>query len=72
MTVKRKKPVRGWLPPPKRSPSALAKRIVEMEDGESDTYELQRFRTLLPDAKVTRAEHMLDGAGRCAYQVVPR
>ncbi len=34
--------------------------------------ELQLFRTLLPDAKVSRVEHLLDGARRCAYRVVPR
>jgi predicted ArsR family transcriptional regulator len=34
--------------------------------------ELELFRTLLPDAKVDRVEHMLDGARRCAYRVVPR
>ena len=34
--------------------------------------ELELFRTLLPDAKVERIEHLLEGARRCAYRVVPR
>jgi predicted ArsR family transcriptional regulator len=34
--------------------------------------ELALFRALLPDADVERVEHMLAGARRCAYRVVPR
>ena len=34
--------------------------------------ELQLFRALLPNAKVERVEHMLNGARRCAYRIIPR
>ena len=34
--------------------------------------ELALFRALLPDAEVERVEHLLTGARRCAYRVVPR
>jgi iron-sulfur cluster biosynthesis transcriptional regulator SufR len=34
--------------------------------------ELALFRELLPDADVERVEHLLEGARRCAYRVVPR
>jgi predicted ArsR family transcriptional regulator len=34
--------------------------------------ELALFQALLPDAEVERVEHLLEGARRCAYRVVPR
>ena len=34
--------------------------------------ELALFRALLPEADVERVEHLLEGARRCAYRVVPR
>ncbi len=34
--------------------------------------ELALFQALLPDAEVERSEHLLSGARRCAYRVVPR
>jgi iron-sulfur cluster biosynthesis transcriptional regulator SufR len=34
--------------------------------------ELQLFRALLPDAKVDRVEHILEGARRCAYRIIPQ
>ena len=34
--------------------------------------ELALFQELLPDAEVERTEHLLEGARRCAYRVVPR
>ncbi len=34
--------------------------------------ELELFQALLPDAEVERSEHLLSGARRCAYRVVPR
>jgi len=33
--------------------------------------ELQQFQQLLPDAVVSRDEHLLDGGRRCAYLIVP-
>lgn len=33
--------------------------------------ELQQFQQLLPDAAVSRAEHLLGGARRCAYVIAP-
>jgi predicted ArsR family transcriptional regulator len=34
--------------------------------------ELELFSALLPGAKVTRVEHIVDGARRCAYLIAPR
>jgi len=34
--------------------------------------ELALFQDLLPDADVERVDHLLEGARRCAYRVVPR
>ena len=34
--------------------------------------EAELFQALLPDAKVERVEHLLAGARRCAYRIVPR
>lgn len=34
--------------------------------------ELDLFKSLLPDASVERTDHILNGARRCAYRVVPK
>lgn len=34
--------------------------------------ELELFKNLLPDASVERTDHILNGARRCAYKIIPK
>jgi DeoR family transcriptional regulator, suf operon transcriptional repressor len=40
--------------------------------GQACSSELAFIQTVLPDATVERTQHMIEGARRCAYLVVPR
>ena len=58
----------GWLLVENHCPiCAAASQCTRLCANELDVFE----RVLGPDARVTRVEHMLDGARRCAYRVLP-